>query len=137
VAAFVERTVEALRRRHNWIQLSKFVAVGLSGYAINLSIYQALLGWGAHSAAAVSFVVSAASNYWWNRHWTFADAKGGFAYQGGRFFVVSFVALLVNQAWLALFLDWLHWGKLVAQAVSIVLVTPLNFLGNKLWSFRH
>ena len=27
-------------------------------------------------------------------------------------------------------------GKLVGQAIAIVLVTPLNFVGNKLWSFR-
>jgi putative flippase GtrA len=25
----------------------------------------------------------------------------------------------------------------LAQAIAIVLVTPLNFLGNKLWSFRR
>ena len=24
-------------------------------------------------------------------------------------------------------------GKIVAQAIAIVLVTPLNFVGNKLW----
>ena len=137
VSAFALRAVEALRQRHNWLQLGKFVAVGLSGYAINLAVYAALLGWGAHSAAAVSFVISAANNYWWNRHWTFAHTKGSFAYQGGRFFVVSFAALLVNQVWLLVFLDWLGWGKLLAQAVAIILVTPLNFLGNKLWSFRR
>ena len=56
VSAFALRAVEALRQRHNWLQLGKFVAVGLSGYVINLAIYAALLGWGAHSAAAVSFV---------------------------------------------------------------------------------
>ena len=28
-------------------------------------------------------------------------------------------------------------GKLLAQAIAIVLVTPLNFVGNKLWSFRR
>ena len=27
-------------------------------------------------------------------------------------------------------------GKVLAQAIAIVLVTPLNFVGNKLWSFR-
>ena len=26
-------------------------------------------------------------------------------------------------------------GKVLAQAIAIVLVTPLNFVGNKLWSF--
>jgi putative flippase GtrA len=131
------RTVQALRRPHNWIQLFKFGIVGASGFAINLAVYKLLLGIGAHQAAAVSFVVSAASNYWWNRHWTFAGQKGSFALQGMRFYAVSVVAFAVNQIWLAVFLDWLGWGKLVSQAIAIVLVTPLNFLGNKLWSFRR
>ena len=130
------RTARALRHPHNWIQLAKFGVVGATGFAINLAVYKALLGIGAHGAAAVSFVVSAASNYWWNRHWTFAGQKGSFALQGMRFYVVSLAAFGVNQLWLAVFLDWLNWGKLVSQAVAIVLVTPLNFLGNKLWSFR-
>ena len=131
------RTAAALRRRHNWVELVKFGVVGASGFVINLAVYQAVLGIGAHSAAAVSFVVSAASNYWWNRHWTFAGQKGSFALQGARFYVVSLAAFAVNQLWLAVFLDWLGWGKLVSQALAIILVTPLNFLGNKLWSFRH
>ena len=28
-------------------------------------------------------------------------------------------------------------GEVVAQALAIMLVTPVNFVGNKLWSFRH
>jgi len=131
------RAVAALRSPHNWVQLAKFGVVGASGYAVNLAIYVGLLGIGAHKAAAVSFVVAAAWNYWWNRHWTFAHQKGSFAYQGARFFIVALLALGVNQLWLALFLDVLHLGKIVSQAIAIVLVTPLNFLGNKLWSFRR
>jgi len=131
------RTVQALRRPHNWIQLFKFGLVGASGFAINLVVYKLLLGYGAHQAAAVSFVVAAASNYWWNRHWTFSGQKGNFALQGMRFYAVSIAAFVVNQIWLFVFLDWLGWGKVISQAVAIVLVTPLNFLGNKLWSFRR
>ena len=130
------RTAQALRRPHNWIQLAKFGAVGASGYVVNLAVYAVLLGLGAHVAAAISFVVAAVSNYWWNRHWTFSSTKGNLGAQGMRFFVVALLAFGVNQLWLAVFLDWLHWGKIVSQAVAIVLVTPLNFLGNKLWSFR-
>ena len=128
--------MRALRRPANWIQLLKFGAVGASGYAVNLAVYALLLGIGAHKAAAVSFVVSAANNYWWNRHWTFADQKGHFALQGFRFFVVAAAAFLVNQLWLFVFLDWMGLGKIASQALAIALVTPLNFLGNKLWSFR-
>jgi putative flippase GtrA len=131
------RTVTALRSPHNWIQLFKFGVVGATGFAINLAVYKLLLGMGAHKAAAVSFVVAAASNYWWNRHWTFVGQKGSFALQGMRFYIVSLVAFAVNQLWLAVFLDWWLWGKVVSQALAIILVTPLNFLGNKLWSFRR
>ena len=127
----------ALRARDNWTQLAKFCVVGGSGYVINLGVYTALLGIGAHKAAVVSFVVSAANNYWWNRHWTFRGERGHFAYQGARFFVVSAVALGVNQLWLLVFYDWFGWGKVVSQAIAILLVMPLNFLGNKLWSFRR
>ncbi|MFL6030256.1 MAG: GtrA family protein [Gaiellaceae bacterium] len=28
-------------------------------------------------------------------------------------------------------------GEIVSQAIAIVLVTPANFIGNKLWSFRR
>jgi putative flippase GtrA len=132
-----DRARHALGQRHNWEQLVKFCVVGASGYLINLVIYTALLGIGAHKAALVSFVVSAASNYWWNRHWTFVGYKGHFGAQGMRFLLVSLIALGVNQLWLALFLDLVGLGKIVSQAISIILVTPLNFLGNKLWSFRR
>jgi putative flippase GtrA len=137
VAVLENRAVQALRRPANWVQLAKFGVVGALGYLINLAVYVAVLDLGPHPAAAISFVVAAASNYWWNRHWTFAESKGSFGLQGARFFLVSFTAFWVNQLWLLVFIDWLDWGKVVSQAIAIVLVTPLNFLGNKLWSFRR
>ena len=136
MTAIAHRTVSALKRRHNWVQLAKFGVVGAVGYAVNLAVYTALLGLGAHTAAAISWVVAAANNYWWNRVWTFSHAKGHFAYQGLRFFAVSAVSLVANQIWLLIFLDWFGLDKVVAQAIAIALVVPLNFVGNKLWSFR-
>jgi putative flippase GtrA len=131
------RAVQALRRPHNWIQLAKFGVVGLSGYVIYIALYAVLLGLGAHVAAAIAFVISAANNYWWNRHWTFVETKGHFGYQGMRFFVVSAIAFGANQFWLFVFLDWIGLGKIVSAAIAVVFVTPLNFIGNKLWSFRR
>jgi len=45
------RTARALRHPPNWIQLAKFGVVGLSGFAINFAIYDALLGIGARPIA--------------------------------------------------------------------------------------
>ena len=132
------RMNDALRRRHNWEQLLKFCVVGASGYAVNLAVY-ALLVRRAHvhyiPAAAGSFVVAVTNNYTWNRHWTFRRQRGHVAYQGLRFLVVSLVTLGANIAILRLLVD-AGVGKILAQAIAIALVTPLNFIGNKLWSFR-
>ncbi len=129
----------ALRARANWVQLGKFLVVGASGYVVNLVVYAALLNVaGLHylAAATGSFLVAVTNNYLWNRLWTFRGQRGHVAYQGMRFFVVAVVSLGANLLVLR-FLVGLGVDKVVAQAIAIVLVTPLNFLGNKLWSFRR
>jgi dolichol-phosphate mannosyltransferase len=126
----------ALRRRGNWEQLVKFCVVGVSGYVVNLAVYTVLLSLGVHyiSAAVASFVVAVTNNYLWNRMWTFRDQRGHVAYQGARFLIVSTLALLANLVVLYALVD-VGLGKVPAQAIAIVLVTPVNFIGNKLWSF--
>jgi putative flippase GtrA len=133
------RAARALRHPGNWVQLGKFSVVGASGYLVNLAVYAALLRVaGLHylAAGACSFVVAASSNYYWNRHWTFRRQRGHVYYQGLRFLVVSLIALGANLGLLHLFVDT-GLNKLAAQAIAVVLVMPLNFVGNKLWSFRH
>ncbi len=132
------RTRGALAKRHNWLQLARFCAVGASGYVVNLVVYTLLLqGAGLHYllAATCSFLVAVTNNYTWNRLWTFRGQRGHIGYQGLRFFVVSTIALGANLVILYLLVQQLELGKLLAQAIAIVLVTPLNFVGNKLWSF--
>jgi putative flippase GtrA len=133
------RVASALRQRHNWAQLAKFCVVGASGYIVNLAVYAVLLnaaGFHYIAAATCSFVVAVTNNYLWNRLWTFRHSRGHFAFQGLRFFVVAVIAYLGNLAILAVLVE-LGAGKIVSQAIAIVLVTPANFIGNKLWSFRR
>src|ERR671936_2906755 len=133
------RAERALKAWHNWVQLAKFCTVGATGYVVNLAVYTALLHWaGLHylAAAVCSFIVAVTNNYTLNRVWTFRGQRGHFAYQGLRFLVVSLVALGANLVCLRVLVAF-GAGKIVAQAIAIVLVTPLNFVGNKLWSFRR
>jgi putative flippase GtrA len=132
------RLVASLLSVRNWQQLGKFCAVGAVGYLINLAVYDALLRHGLHYllAATCSFLVAVTSNYVWNRIWTFREHRGHVGVQGMRFFLVSLAALGANLLVLHLLIASGGLGKLFAQAVAIVLVTPLNFVGNKLWSFR-
>ena len=132
------RAGQALRRPHNWVQLAKFSVVGATGYVINLAVYTALLrGAGFHYAAAAtcSFLVAVTNNYIWNRLWTFHAQRGHLGWQGLRFLVVALVAYAANLALLSALIA-LGMDKVVAQAIAVILVTPLNFIGNKLWSFR-
>ena len=137
--AIVARAARALKHPGNWVQLGKFAVVGASGYLVNLAVYGALLRVaGLHylAAGACSFVVAATSNYIWNRAWTFRTERGHVYYQGLRFLAVSLVALGANLAVLHVLVA-AGLNKLVAQAIAILVVMPLNFIGNKLWSFRR
>jgi putative flippase GtrA len=133
------RAGRALRRSHNWIQLLKFSAVGASGYVVNLVVFSLLVhgsGLEYRLAAIGSWLVAVLNNYTWNRLWTFRDRRGHYGHQGARFLVVAFVALIANLIVLTILVT-LGLPKVPAQAIAIVAVTPLNFIGNKLWSFRH
>jgi putative flippase GtrA len=131
------RVRAGLRRRANWEQLLKFCFVGASGYAVNLLVFSfVFLVLGVHylPAAVCSFLVAVTNNYTWNRLWTFRQQRGHVAWQGMRFLVVSTLALGANLVVLTVLVA-LGLQEVLAQATAIVLVTPINFLGNKLWSF--
>jgi putative flippase GtrA len=138
IATARARATSALRRPHNWVQLAKFCTVGAVGYGVNLAVYATLVHAGMHYnlAAACSFLVAVTNNYTWNRIWTFRGQRGHVGYQGLRFLVVSLLALGANELLLTALVA-AGAGKVVGQAIAIVLVTPINFVGNKLWSFRR
>jgi putative flippase GtrA len=135
------RVRHGVRRPHNWVQLIKFSAVGGSGYVVNLCVFAAAnKGLGVHhiGAATLAFIVAVFNNFWWNRHWTFGqhgarDHHAGF--QAARFFTISVVAFLAALGILQLLVDNTSIPTIVAQAISIAVATPLNFVGNKMWTF--
>jgi putative flippase GtrA len=133
------RVRSGLRRPHNWVQLIKFCAVGGSGYVVNLCVFALcveVLGLHHLIGATVAFVVAVTNNFWWNRHWTFKAGQGHAGFQAARFFVVSIAAFLFAAAVLELLVSVVGLPELPSQAISIVVATPLNFIGNKMWSFR-
>lgn len=131
------RIGQGTKKPENWVQLVRFGVVGASGYVINLVVF-----WVATEkadmhhvlAAVVAFVVAVTNNFLWNRHWTFRAADGHAGFQAARFFTVSLLSLGVNiailQALIALGLP-----EIGAQAIAVAVATPVNFIGNKLWTF--
>jgi putative flippase GtrA len=132
------RVRAGMGRRHNWVQLVKFCAVGGSGYVVNLAVFAAAVELANlhHLIAATSaFVVAVLNNFWWNRHWTFGAREGHAGFQAARFFAVSTGAFVAAAALLELLVNSAGLPEIPSQAISIVAATPLNFVGNKMWSF--
>jgi len=139
------RVRAGLRKPSNWLQLVRFGVVGASGYVVNLIVYT-LLEHGAGAtypvAATGAFAIALSNNFVWNRLWTFRAGDGHAGFQAARFCVVSLVAFGFNLIVLYALVEGLGMnevlgmGTVPAQAIAIAAATPLNFIGNKLWSFK-
>ncbi len=133
------RLLHGMRRPANWLQLVRFGIVGGIGFAVNLAVYALFVhpfGVDYHVAAVVAWLVAVINNFVLNRHWTF-DARDGLVhFQAMRFLVVSLCALVVSLLLLTLLVEAAGIPKVAAQALAVAASMPLNFLGNKLWSFR-
>lgn len=139
---------EAIRRVHlgsrrpaNWVQLFQFGVVGGTGYVINLAVFAGLTeAFDIHHvlAAIGAFCVAVTNNFLVNRLWTFRsqgalDDHAGF--QAARFFVISVGALGVNLVVLELLVSELDVSEIPSQAIAVAFAMPVNFIGNKLWTF--
>jgi putative flippase GtrA len=136
--ATARRIGAGARKPANWAQLFKFGFVGASGYLINLAVFAALVeAAGLHHAvgAVGAFCVAVSSNFYWNRHWTFRASEGHAGFQAARFFTVSLAGLVLNLAILEALIG-AGLDALPAQAIAVAAVMPVNFVGNKLWTFQ-
>ena len=126
-----------MRRSANWLQLIRFGLVGASGYVINLVVFALLTqALDAHHVVGGigAFLVAVTNNFTLNRRWTFRIAA---AYRGqaARFLAVSLVGLGLNLALLELLVTGVGAPELLSQAIAVAFVMPINFVGNKLWTF--
>jgi putative flippase GtrA len=138
--SLIQRIHLGARRPANWAQLLQFGVVGAVGYAVNLGVFAVLtlaLGVEHIPAAVLAFSVAVSNNFLWNRVWTFRkSAEGGdTGFQATRFFAVSLGGLAVNLVVLSLLVDVLGAPDVPSQALAIAVAMPVNFIGNKLWTF--
>lgn len=134
------RVRHGMRHPQNWLQLLRFGVVGLSGYVVNLGVYAffaKVLGTPYLLAAVIAFLVAVSNNFLWNRRYTFRVRHGRRREQATRFLVVSLGAFGASVVVLAALVELGGVDKIVAQAVAVVAALPLNFLGQRLWSFRR
>lgn len=127
-------------------QFIKFCLVGGTGVLVNLAVFNlTMLVWrlmagddplaAKYAGNALGFVVSVLTNYYLNRRWTFRSS-GDVRRELPKFVTVSIIAYFANLAVFTLCLTTLHIGPNASQLIAIAGVMPVNFLLNKLWSFK-
>ena len=88
------------------------------------------------SSATVAFLVAVTNNFWWNRHWTFEAPRRARRLPGRALLRRQLVAFLFSLSLLELLVAVAGLPKVPAQADrDRRWPRPLNFLGNRLWSF--
>lgn len=143
--------VDRERVSRNARQFTKFATVGASGVFVNLAVFNAtLIAWhlatgrplsdlgltADYVANGLGFVVSVVSNYYLNRRWTFRST-GRVVTEFPKFLAVSVVAYVVNLGIFTVAHTVFDLRGNVSQLIAIACVMPVNFVANKLWSFRH
>ncbi len=134
------RLLHGMRRPANWLQLVRFGLVGGTGFVVNVGVYALCvhaLAMNYRAAYVLAWLVAVTNNFVLNRHWTFDARAGSVRFQAIRFFAVSVAAAVFGFLLLTLFVESAGLAKVPAEALAVAASTPLNFLGNKLWSFRH
>jgi len=130
----------------NLRQFVKFCLVGGSGVFVNLAVFNAtLLTWqlvtghmgltASYVANGLGFLVSVMTNYYLNRRWTFRST-GSVPAELSKFVLVSLVAYAVNLGIFTVAHTVFDLRGNLSQLIAIACVMPVNFLANKLWSFR-
>lgn len=149
------------------IQFLKFILVGVSNTLISEIIYVILVCFGMHYALAtfIGFSVSVLNAYYWGNRYIFKEQAGEekrvwwkvliktyIAYAGG--FVLDIIMLFlwidivdISQYMQPVVLvchkvgisgmDAGLAGELVAKAINVVTIVPLNFLVNKYWAYKQ
>ena len=133
------RLLHGMRRPANWLQLIRFGLVGGVGFVVNVGVYALCvhaLSIDYRIAFVLAWLVAVTNNFLLNRHWTFDAAAGSVRFQATRFVTVSLVAAAFGFLLLTLLVESAGLAKVPAEAIAVAASTPLNFLGNKLWSFR-
>jgi putative flippase GtrA len=137
---FHHRVRIGIRKGDNWLQLIRFGVVGASGYAVNLAVFALCvhaMGIDYKVASPIAYFIATTNNFWWNRHWTFGQKRDAHpAEQAWKFYAVSLVSFGFNYVILVSLVRATGMEKVLAQAIANAAATPINFLGQKLWSFR-
>jgi putative flippase GtrA/acetyl esterase/lipase len=116
----------------------RFLAVGAAGYAVNVVVFAVVYARGApyEAAAVTSYLVANALMYLGNRYFTFRLGHHGLAAGYLRYLVVGLLVVVLNLGALTALVEGAGLDPRVANALSLLAVTPVAFGANRRWTFQ-
>ena len=132
-----------------FVEFVKFGIIGLSNTVISYVIYVLSL-WGFQLvgllpkvdyliAQLIGFILSVLWSFYWNNKFVFKEESGKRNWVHALFKTYvsyAFTGLFLNSLLSVLWVEVLHWSKMIAPIVNLLISVPLNFLMNKFWAFK-
>ncbi|MBN1190549.1 MAG: glycosyltransferase family 2 protein [Dehalococcoidales bacterium] len=139
---YLQHILSLMRRKGELVRILKFLAVGLSGTAVNIGILRlvtATTSWSKYVALVPGIEVSIITNFLLNDFFTFSDRRTG---KTGSFFarllkynMVSLSGAVINYAVAALLFS-VGLNIYLADFIGILIAFIWNFLFSTLWTWK-
>ncbi len=144
--------INKIAARPGFYQFGKFFLVGITNTGIDFAVYNFLMwitqiseGFYVNVFTTVSFLVAVVNSYLLNKYWTFKEKdKSKDQKQFIKFFFVSFIGLILNNAIIYYLVNIVHpafglspvlWANF-AKAIATCAVLFWNFCGFKFLVFK-
>jgi putative flippase GtrA len=120
------------------VRCGRFLAVGLSGFLLQLGTLSALMrtGWAWMPATIASVELAVVHNYLWHARWTWRDRPEARVTGFFRFQIANGLASIAgNVVLMALLAGALGLPPLLANAIAVGVLSILNFFSADRWVF--
>lgn len=121
-------------------QLIKFAFVGAIGTIINLTILYIFTEFFLVYyiiSEIFAFIAATINNYILNKFWTFKEKlHEKLIKKYVKYIAISLIALILNISILFILVEYFYLWYIFAELVAIFGAFMINFMGNKLWTFK-
>jgi putative flippase GtrA len=114
-----------------------FSLVGVSNTVINFIVYTILVSFSMPYLLAnvIGYGVGMINSYLLNKYFVF-QKKQRDSSEFLKFVLVNIITVIVHSILLYYFVSIFGWHKIYSQAFVTMITLVINFLGNKLWTFK-
>ncbi len=151
----------------NFIQFIKFILLGVSNTFISEFIYVVIVCLGGHYilATVIGFILSVLNAFYWGNKYVFREQreksnqvwwqvliKTYISYAGGMVLDLVLLFVWIDVLNIADYMGWIIGalnsiglqnidcyvvGEIIAKALNVVIITPINYVMNKYWAYKQ